>query len=90
MKKVTIKKAHFKTYQTLKQKYPDAVVLLRIADDYCTFNNDAGILHQITGKNLHIIPGTGNTCTFPFAQLDNILNKLVKAGNKVALCDQLE
>lgn len=90
MKKIIINTTHFKTFQSIKQKYPDAVVLLRIADDYTTFNNDAGILHQLTGNSLHNVPGIGNTCNFPFAELDSILNKLVKAGNKVALCDQLE
>jgi DNA mismatch repair protein MutS len=90
MKKVNINTAHFSTYQTIKQKYPDAIVLLRIADNYTTFKNDAGILHEVTGKSLHTIQDIGNTCNFPFAELDSILNKLVKAGNKVALCDQLE
>lgn len=90
MKKVIINKAHFKTYQSIKQKYPDAIVLLRTADNYTTFNKDAGILQQLTGKSLHTIQDIGNSCNFPFAELDSILNKLVKAGNKVALCDQLE
>jgi len=90
MKKIIITKTHFKTYQSIKQKYPDAIVLLRIADDYTSFNNDAGILHRLTGNRLQTIQDIGNTCNFPFAELDNILNKLVKAGNKVALCDQLE
>lgn len=90
MKKLIINKAHFKTYQSIKQKYPDAAVLLRIADDYTTFNKDAEIIHRLTGNNLKYLPGIGYTCNFPFAELNKNRNKLVKAGNKVAICDQLE
>lgn len=90
MKKLTNHKAFFKTYQSVKQKYPDAIILLRTGEDYTSFNDDAQILQQLTGNSLQTIPGIGNTCCFPFAELNNILNKLVKAGNKVALCDQLE
>lgn len=90
MKKTTIKKEHFKSFQHIKQKYPDAVVLLRVDDDYTAFKNDAEIIHELTGNKITVLRGIGRTCRFPFCEIDSILHKLVKAGNKVALCNQLE
>lgn len=89
MKKITINKEHFRTFQSIKQKYPDAVILLRLGNDYTTFEKDANLIHQLTGNSILEIPGIGKTCRFLFAEMDNILSKLVTAGNKVALCDQL-
>jgi len=81
---------HFRSFQSIKQKYPDALILLKIADDYMAFEKDAEIIHQITGNKISALPGTAITCSFPFLQLDIHLHKLVIAGNRVAVCDQLE
>ena len=90
MENTVINKEQYRQFKQIKQKYPDAIVVLRIADDYTAFDEDAEIIHQLTGNNLTDIPGIGNTCHFPFGDMDTILHRLVKAGNKVAVCDALE
>ena len=90
MKKTIIRKEHFKSYQAIRNKYPGAVVLLRIAGEYAAFQEDAELIQQLTGNSLTALPGIGNTCRCSIAEIDSILHKLVKAGNKVALCDPLE
>lgn len=90
MKQTEINKDHLKTYQSIKQKYPDAVLLFRLGDDYAAFNEDAEIVNALTFKGLSNSPGIGTVCRFPFADSDSILNTLVKAGHRVTLCDQLE
>lgn len=89
MKKRSIRKEHVKSFQAIRNKYPGAVVLLKIAGDYTAFQEDAEIIHQLTGHSITTLPGIGNTCHFSFGEIDSILHKLVKAGNKVALCDPL-
>jgi DNA mismatch repair protein MutS len=90
MKKTIIRKEHFKSYQAIRNKYPGAVVLLRIAGEYAAFQEDAELIQLLTGNQITHLPGMGNTCGFAFGEIDSILHKLVKAGNKVALCDPLE
>ncbi len=90
MKKTSIRHEHFKSFQSIRNKYPGAVVLLKIAGDYTAFQQDAELIHQWTGHPITRLPGIGNTCRFSMAEIDRILHKLVKAGNKVALCDPLE
>lgn len=81
---------YFRCFQSIKQKYPDALILLRIDDDYMAFDQDAEIIHQMTGNKISLLPGIAVISNFPFQQLDINLDKLVKAGNRVAVCDQLE
>lgn len=78
-----------KTWRSIKQKYEEAIVLLRIDDHYLTFNKDAEIMQMMT--SIEIVPCLDENwqCIFPFHQLDIVLNKLVKAGYKVAVCDRL-
>lgn len=93
MKKTTaihINKDQFRNYQNIKQKYLDAIVLLRIADNYTAFEKDAEIVQELTGNKMIELQGIGNICSFPFTETDITLHKLVKAGNRVALCDQLD
>ncbi|MBI5372477.1 MAG: hypothetical protein HZA79_10685 [Sphingobacteriales bacterium] len=90
MKKTSIRHEHFKSYQAIRHKYPGAVVLLKIAGDYTAFQQDAELIQQLTGNSISQFPGIGNTCHFSITEIDRILHKLVKAGNKVALCDPLE
>jgi DNA mismatch repair protein MutS len=90
MKKTSISNEHFKSFQAIRNKYPGAVVLLKIAGDYTAFGDHAEIIHRLTGHPLTNLPGIGTTCSFPFAETDSILHKLVKAGHKVALCEPLE
>ncbi len=80
-------------YQSIKIKYPDAILLFRIGDFYETFNEDAkivvkhlGIVLTETTDNLYVKANA----SLPFHSVDVALQKLVKAGFTVAICDQLE
>ncbi|ROL57061.1 DNA mismatch repair protein MutS [Bacteroidetes/Chlorobi group bacterium Naka2016] len=83
-----------KQYLQIKSKYPDYILLYRIGDFYETFFEDA----EITSKVCNIILTKRNNgaagdvplAGFPFHQLDNYLPKIVKAGYKVAVCEQVE
>ncbi|MBI3139801.1 MAG: hypothetical protein HYZ15_14580 [Sphingobacteriales bacterium] len=90
MKKNPINKEHYKSFRTIRNKYPGAVVLLKLAGDYTAFGDHAAIIHRLTGHCLSTLPGIGTICSFSFAETDSILHKLVKAGHKVALCEPLE
>jgi len=83
-----------KQYNTIKAKYPDALLLFRVGDFYETFGADAvkaaGILGIILTKR-----GAGSTSEtelagFPHHAINTYLPKLVRAGCRVAICDQLE
>lgn len=78
-----------KAYSTIKAKYSDAIVLLRSDEEYITFEDDATLVNQIADNCITEFEPTNNTCRFAFNALDTILLKLVKAGNRVAICDQL-
>jgi DNA mismatch repair ATPase MutS len=77
-----------RAYLMIKAKYMDAIVLLRTEDEYITFQEDAALVYQIGGNYIAEFEPTNNTCRFAFNVLDAVLNKLVKAGNRVAICDQ--
>jgi len=81
---------YFKNFRSIKQKYPDAIILLRMSDDYLSFEQDAEIIHKTTGNKLSSLSDVAVICNFSFQQLDAILHKLVKAGWRVAVCEQLE
>ena len=83
-----------KQFYELKAKHPDAVMLFRCGDFYETYSEDAIIASEILGITLtkrangqakHI-----EMAGFPFHALDTYLPKLVRAGKRVAICDQLE
>ena len=82
-------------YVELKAKHPDAVLLFRCGDFYETYLEDAVIASLILGITL-TRRNNGNSCKgsemagFPFHALDTYLPKLVRAGKRVAICDQLE
>lgn len=80
---------HIKAWQSLKGKYSNTIVLLRIEEYYFTFDNDAYTVSSITGIASTNCEHLKMQCCFPVAELDTCLNKLVKAGNRVAICDQL-
>ena len=82
-----------KQYNAIKVKYPDALLLFRVGDFYETFGQDA----VVASKILEIIltnRANGSSkielAGFPHHALDNYLPKLVRAGHRVAICDQLE
>lgn len=80
-------------YNTIKAKYPDALLLFRVGDFYETFGTDAIRASQILGIVLtKRANGEGNIelAGFPHHSVDSYLPKLVRAGLRVAICDQLE
>lgn len=82
-----------KQYNTIKTKYPDALLLFRVGDFYETFGEDAIRASKILGIILtHRNNGGDRTelAGFPHHSLNTYLPKLVKAGERVAICDQLE
>ncbi|RYF97716.1 MAG: DNA mismatch repair protein MutS, partial [Chitinophagaceae bacterium] len=81
-------------YNTIKAKYPGALLLFRVGDFYETFGEDAIKTANILGIVL-TKRGTGpngalELAGFPHHSLENYLSKLVRAGQRVAICDQLE
>ncbi|SHI39913.1 DNA mismatch repair protein MutS [Cruoricaptor ignavus] len=80
-------------YNSIKAKYPDALLLFRVGDFYETFGQDAVKTSQILGIVL-TKRNNGDSHTelagFPHHSLDSYLPKLVRAGLRVAICDQLE
>lgn len=78
-----------KAYATIKAKYANAIVLLRSGDEYITFQEDAALVYQIAGNCINEFEPIENICRFAFNALDTILLQLVKAGNRVAICDQI-
>ncbi|MCS6807435.1 MAG: DNA mismatch repair protein MutS [Bacteroidota bacterium] len=81
-------------YAQIKSKYPDTILLFRLGDFFETFESDAVITAKVCGITLtkrhngsaNDVPLAG----FPHHQLDNYLPKLVRAGYRVAVCEQLE
>jgi len=81
-------------YYEAKAKYPDAIMLFRVGDFYETFGEDAiktsGILgitltRRANGSASHV-----ELAGFPYHAIDTYLPKLVRAGERVAICEQLE
>ena len=83
-----------KQYNKIKEKYPDAILLFRVGDFYETFGEDAIEAASILGIILTKRGAGSNSETplagFPHHSLNTYLPKLVKAGCRVAICDQLE
>lgn len=83
-----------KQYNSIKAKYPDALLLFRVGDFYETFGSDAiktaGILGIILTKRGAGSESEIELAGFPHHSLNTYLPKLVKAGERVAICDQLE
>ena len=83
-----------KQYNAIKAKYPDALLLFRVGDFYETFGSDAIRASKILGivltKRKNGAAAFIELAGFPHHSLDTYLPKLVRAGNRVAICDQLE
>lgn len=93
-KQKTIETPLMQQHRAIKQKYPDAVLLFRVGDFYETFGPDAIIASQVLGitltKRNNGAAALSELAGFPYHALDTYLHKLVKAGYRVAICDQLE
>ncbi len=83
-----------KQYYAVKNKYPDAVLLFRVGDFYETFGEDAikasGILGITLTRRANGSASFVELAGFPYHSLDTYLPKLVRAGQRVAICEQLE
>ena len=78
-----------KQYFEMKAKHKDAIILYRVGDFYETFCEDAKEVHDILGITLTSRAGSP-LAGFPYHALDTYLPKLVRAGKRVAICEQLE
>lgn len=83
-----------KQYYAIKAKYPDAILLFRVGDFYETFGEDAINASKVLGivltKRANGSAAFIELAGFPYHSLDNYLPKLVRAGYRVAICEQLE
>ena len=83
-----------KQYFDIKSEYDDSIVLFRMGDFYETFNDDAKITAKILGivltKRANGAAADVPLAGFPYHALDNYLYKLVNAGHRVAICEQVE
>lgn len=83
-----------KQYNAIKAKYPDALLLFRVGDFYETFGQDAikasNILGIVLTRRANGAASYVELAGFPHHSIDTYLPKLVRAGQRVAICDQLE
>ncbi len=83
-----------KQYNAIKAKYPGALLLFRVGDFYETFGEDAEtaskVLNIVLTKRANGAASEIALAGFPHHSLDNYLPRLVRAGHRVAICDQLE
>ena len=93
MSKVKSETPLMKQYNLIKSKYPDTLLLFRVGDFYETFGKDAIKASKVLGIILTARNNGGSKIElagFPHHSVGNYLPKLVKAGHRVAVCDQLE
>ena len=94
MAKATAETPLMQQHNAIKAKYPDAILLFRVGDFYETFGQDAVTTAAVLGitltKRNNGNPAASELAGFPYHALDTYLHKLVKAGYRVAICDQLE
>ena len=80
-----------KAFEQMKSKHPDAVLLFRMGDFYGSFGEDAKVLSEVLGITLTRTSAkdiTAQQAAFPAHALDTYLPKLVRAGKRVAICDE--
>lgn len=83
--------AILRKFQDMKAKHPDAVLLFRCGNFYMSYDNDAKIVSDVCGVTLtrtsHRKDITAQMAGFPLKNLDTFLPKLVRYGNRVAICE---
>ena len=94
MSKRAVETPLMQQYYRIKDKHPDAILLFRVGDFYETFSEDAIVASRVLGITLtRRANGSAQfveLAGFPHHALDSYLPKLVRAGHRVAICDQLE
>lgn len=79
-------------FEKMKEKHPDAVLLFRHGDEYTSFREDADKLKEILGTKINKEQFDGKTerySSFPHSELDERLPKLIRAGERVAICEEM-
>lgn len=76
-------------YYDLKKKHPDAILLFRVGDFYETYCEDAADVAKILGITLTLNREKTPSAGFPSRTLDTYLPKIVRAGRRVAICEQM-
>lgn len=71
-------------YEQIKAKYPERLLLFRIYSNFIALRDDANIVSEVCG-----IQKTNTIVKFSYNKLDDYLPKLVRAGNSVAICEEL-
>ena len=79
-----------KQYDDLKAKHPDAILLFHVGDFYETYEDDTEAVAAILGITLTKSKDGTRLAGFPYHALDTYLPRLVRAGKRCAICDQLE
>ena len=80
-----------KAFEQMKAKHPDTLLLFRMGDFYGSFGDDAKVLSEVLGITLTRTSAkdiTAQQAAFPAASLDTYLPKIVRAGKRVAICDE--
>lgn len=94
MAKKVVETPLMKQYFEMKQKHPDAILLFRVGDFYETFSDDAIIASETLGitltKRANGAASSVELAGFPHHALDTYLPRLIRAGKRVAICEQLE
>ena len=93
--KPAVSSSLMKQFGQLKEKHPDALLLFRTGDNYVAYKEDAQVLQRILGLDVQTLSGSAkgesvDVASFHHADLDIKLPKLIRAGQRVAICDQLE
>lgn len=83
--------AYIQQFNEFKEKHPEALLLFRCGDFYETYENDAQIASEVLGITLTLnTRDKRKMAGFPHHALDTYLPKFIRAGHRVAICDQLE
>jgi DNA mismatch repair protein MutS len=77
-------------YHAAKARHPDMLLLFRMGDFYELFGADAETASKILGLTLTSRDKTTSMAGFPHHALENYLSRLIKAGQRVAICDQVD
>jgi DNA mismatch repair protein MutS len=77
-------------YHAAKERHPNMLLLLRCGDFYELFGEDAEIASKILGLTLTSRDRTLSMAGFPHHQMETYLHRLLKAGQRVAICEQVE
>ena len=83
-------KAMIKQYKELKAKHPDAILLFRCGDFYEAYGEDAAVCSKLLPIKVAKNKGNVRHLNFPHYKLADYLPVIIRAGHRVAICDQLE